>query len=168
MTFEVVADPRSSASPPDFREQFEFQMSLHAKLSEVHAAIRRLRDARGQAAGLRDRLRGVEGTEEIVAALDALEATSKAVEEALYQTRNQSRQDPLNFPIRLNDKLSGLMRLASVGDFRPTSQMEAVRERLFAAIDQELARLREIWETDLPKINQMVLDRQVPAIAPSD
>ena len=56
------------------------------------------------------------------------------VEEALYQTKNRSPQDPLNFPIRLNDKLNALAGSAGgFGDARPTDQAVQVKDELTRA-----------------------------------
>jgi hypothetical protein len=87
-----------------------------------------------------------------------------AVEEALYQTKNKSRQDPLNYPIRLNDKLNAVAVSAAAGDYRPTDQQVAVKDRLTAAIDAELARLREIWDKDLPAFNELARTQGVAAV----
>jgi hypothetical protein len=87
-----------------------------------------------------------------------------SVEEALYQTKNKSRQDPLNFPIRLNDKLNALAASAATGDYRPTDQQVASKSRLTAAIDAELAKLREIWEKDLPVFNDLARTKNVAAV----
>jgi len=83
----------------------------------------------------------------------------------LYQTKNKSGQDPLNFPIRLNDKLSGVGSGASAGDYRPTDQYIAVRDELVALIDKELAMLKGIVETDLPAFNALVKSKDIPAVA---
>jgi hypothetical protein len=87
------------------------------------------------------------------------------IEKALYQTKNQSRQDPLNFPVRLNDKLAGVGGLAAIGDFAPTQQDYAVRDELTAAIDAELAKLEQLWQADLPALNEQVLAAAVPAVS---
>jgi hypothetical protein len=86
------------------------------------------------------------------------------VEEALYQTRNRSSQDPLNFPIRLNDKLASVAESATYGDFAPTAQQRAVYAELVTQIDAELAKLRAVWETDLPALNALVKSSEVAAV----
>jgi len=86
------------------------------------------------------------------------------VEEALYQTKSRALQDPLNFPIRLNDKLNGVAGTASLGDRRPTAQDVAVRDRLVKAIDAELAKLDEIWQRDLPAFEEQARAAGVGAV----
>ena len=120
--FEVAKDPRSRASQADFQAQFDFVVSVRDKLTEVHQALGRIKDARGQLEALEKRLKEREGMEDVVEASKALREGLTPIEEALYQTKNRSRQDPLNFPVRLNDKLSGVMQVGSFGDTRPTTQ----------------------------------------------
>jgi hypothetical protein len=70
--------------------------------------------------------------------------------------------------VRLNDKLAGVGRIVSIGDAAPTSQSHAVRDELMAAIDTQLAALREVWAVDLPAFNQKVLEAAVPAVSLGD
>jgi len=86
------------------------------------------------------------------------------IEESLYQTKNQSRQDPLNFPIRLNNKLAAVNRIAAFGDYRPTEQAIAVKDEMSGKIDAELAKLQTILDADLPAFNKLVAESAVPAI----
>lgn len=169
--FEVVADPRGSATPEDLQAQFDFQISVRDKLSEMHEEIGRLREVKKQLADLRGRFsdKTTDAAEEssehpVATACKALEDKLDEIEKALYQTKNRSRQDPLNFPIRLNDKLSGVLGLASFGAAAPTSQVLAVRDQLVAQVDAELGKLETIWREDLPKINQLVREQEVPLI----
>ena len=52
------------------------------------------------------------------------------IETSLYQTKNKSNQDPLNFPIKLTNKLGHLNSLVGMGDFGPTEQDIAVKNEL--------------------------------------
>jgi hypothetical protein len=60
------------------------------------------------------------------------------IEKALYQTKNRSNQDPLNFPIRLTNKLAHLNSLVSLDDFPPTAQDKAVKMELTRKINTQL------------------------------
>jgi hypothetical protein len=162
--FEVVPDPRSTATPEDYRAQHEFLASVRDQLSETHQEIRRIREARSQLETLNKRLEKRGEGPEVREAAEALVKRLTEIEETLYQTKAQSPQDPLNFPIRLNDKLANLLGLASIGDFRPTDSMLAVRDELSAAIDAELARLRAVWEADLAEVNRLAAEAGVAAV----
>jgi hypothetical protein len=131
VAFEVLPDPRSAAGQPDLVAQYDFLVGVRDKLSATHRAIRDLRDVRGQLETLESpapataRRRSPSSS-----APKKLREAMTAIEERLYQTRNKSEQDPLNFPIRLNDKLGGVYQVASFGDHPPTEAAIAVRDEL--------------------------------------
>jgi hypothetical protein len=72
----------------------------------------------------------------------------------LYQTQNRSNQDPLNFPIRLTNKLGHLNRLVTINDFSPTAQDETVRQELTAQVEQQLAHYNQLISEDLEAFNK--------------
>src|SRR6202008_4569290 len=74
----------------------------------------------------------------------ALKKKLTAVEEALYQTKNQSNQDPLNFPIRLNNKMAALGGAVNAGDGAPSAQAREVYQELAGRIDAELRTLKDV------------------------
>ena len=163
VTFELRKDPRSSSSVADLQEQFEFLIGIRDKLTETHEAIKEIRE-------LRTQIRRITGNmdEEHAAITDSAKALIQKIteiEETLYQTKNQSRQDPLNFPIRLNNKLAAVGGNASIGDFRPTDQAIEVRDNLVMLIDAELEKLQSIIETDVPALNAMIRQANIPAIS---
>ncbi len=160
----VVADPRSKASAADLQRQFEFLLAIRDKLTETHEAIERIRELRAQLASVKKRLGDSEAAKPAAEKAKAIEAKVTAVEEALYQTKNQSSQDPLNFPIRLNDKLAHVASSASTGDYAPTAQAIAVRDELVAKIDAELAKLKAVVTDDVPELNRLAREAEVPAV----
>jgi predicted nucleic acid-binding Zn-ribbon protein len=183
--FQVSEDLRTSSSAADLKAQFDFVMSAYKKLSEVNEQISRIREVRKALADVKKRVGSsdaskpvldaakpvadaakpaVEASKAIVDAAKALDKKMTAVEEALYQTKNKSSQDPLNFPIRLNDKLAGVADSASSGSYAPTAQQIEVRDELMVQIDAQLATLKAIWDTDLPAFNKLVKEKDVPAV----
>lgn len=95
MPFEVLADPRSSATAEDYRAQFDFLRAVRDKLSETHREIARIREVRSQIEELGDRLTEREEGSAVVTAAEELAGKLTAIEEVLYQTKNRSPQDPL-------------------------------------------------------------------------
>ncbi|MDG1049458.1 MAG: glycosyl hydrolase, partial [Planctomycetota bacterium] len=149
----VLADPRSDATGMDLVEQYRFARSTGELLTRAHKAIRDLRAAREDLEGLKGRLPETDGVEALEARIDGALEVMKAVEEELYQTKNRSRQDPLNYPIRLTDKLAGVRSGALQGEFRPTAQMVAVAAELSAAIERALERLAPVLDVELREID---------------
>ncbi len=165
VNFEIKKDPRATATQEDLMAQFDALMEIREKLTETHQAIKNIREVRSQVSAVTERLPDDHaGADEIKDAGKTLNEKLTAVEEALYQTKNQSRQDPLNFPIRLNNKLSALGGVISVGDHLPTDQAMAFKEEVTAAIDTHLATFRDLMATDVPAFNDLVREKSVPAI----
>jgi photosystem II stability/assembly factor-like uncharacterized protein len=167
VAFAVTKDPRSTASDAEIAEQFAFLSGIRDKLSQVHRAIRDVREVRGQLDTLIARAGDGEAAKPMVERAKKLQEATKAIEEKLYQTKNKSEQDPLNFPIRLNDKLGGVYQVASYGDNRPTDSAVAVRDELSAKIDAELAALAKLMAEELPAINEAARQAALPFVAPS-
>lgn len=165
--FSIVPDPRSTSTPEARRAQFGFLLAIRDELTAIHREIRKLREVRGQLEALGKRLGDAAETKELAAAAKALGEKLTAIEETLYQTKNKSPQDPLNFPVRLNDKLAGVMQLAALGDRAPTASMVAVRDELAGRADAELGKLRKVWAEDLPALNELARQAAVPLVAPT-
>jgi photosystem II stability/assembly factor-like uncharacterized protein len=163
-SLEVRKDPRLSVTDADLQKQYELLTKIRDKLTETHDAITRLRDVREQVKGATERAKGTPGAKAIGDAAEALSKKVTAVEEELYQTKNQSSQDPLNFPIRLNNKLAALAGVVGGAEARPTDQSYVVYDDLVGRTDAQLARLREVLATDLPAFNRLVREQEVPAV----
>ncbi|GAC1479092.1 MAG: hypothetical protein NVS1B4_23390 [Gemmatimonadaceae bacterium] len=133
----VRRDPRERVSDADLVAQFTLAIRIRDRVSEANAAVIRIRALRDE---VRERLRApVDATRR--AALESSLPTLRALEEELYQTRNRSGQDPLNFPIRLNNRLAALERSVETGDARPTAAALVVLRELSAELDSVLRRL---------------------------
>lgn len=170
--FEIVTDPRSTSSNADYRAQFEFISETRDLLSRTHVGIRKVRQLRTQLDGLKVRLEADAASDQasadLIEEIDLLLETVTPIEESLYQTQNESRQDPLNYPIRLNNKLTSLMRTVDVGNARPTDGAIAVREELSAAIESELELLDEVWEEHVPALNGQIQSMGIDLVSISD
>lgn len=160
----IKKDPRSSSTEAELREQFDFLMSVVEKLSETNLAVKSIREVRGD---IQRSLGKMEGDEfsDVQEKGKEIMGKLKEIEEALYQTKNRSGQDPLNFPIRLNNKLGHLNSLMAVGDYAPTEQAVAFKEEVTAAIDAELNKLENVFNQDIPAFNALVREKQVDAVS---
>jgi hypothetical protein len=166
--FEIKADPRSKATSADLQAQFQFLSEIRDKLTETHEAIKSIREVRKQITDVTGRVKNEADKKEIAEAVKKMNEKLTRIEETLYQTKNRSGQDPLNFPIRLNDKLAGVASGAASGDFAPTEQSYAVKKELTAQIDAELAKLKNVMSTDVPAFNELIKSKNVPAVVVAD
>jgi len=163
-TFEVKADPRLTTTAADYAKQLELSLKIRDKLDETHNAIIEIRDVKKQVDDLVKRLAGQTRAKPIADAGAALARKLTEVEEALYQTKNQSNQDPLNYPIRLNNKLAALGGVVSRSETPPNDQSYAVYDELIGQINAQLQKLTQIMKSDVPAFNQLVRDANIPAI----
>lgn len=161
--FEIRKDPRSKATQEDLQAQFTFLIEVRDKLTETHKAIKNIRAMREQLAAYAKRLDKTKD-KDLLEQIDRTQKQMTAIEETLYQTKNRSGQDPLNFPIRLNNKLSDLAGVVGLGNFRPTDQAVTVKNDITAKIDAELAKLKAVFSNDLPKINEAIKAKNLDAI----
>ena len=161
--FRVLADPRSGATPRDYAEQFDMLMRIRDRLSDANSAVVRIRGLKAQLDQVNERLAGVANAAAIRAQADSLRRALSAVEDSIYQTRNRSNQDPLNYPIRLNNRIAALTG-AVAGESRPTDQSRAVFAELSRLLDIQLQLLRAIVDNDVPRFNQLIRDANIPAL----
>lgn len=145
--FTIARDPRvTGVSDADLKARFDLAQAVVAKVSEANQAVLLIRGIRAQAD------ERAKAGKPLPAAVPALLARLAAVEAALYQVKNQSRQDPLNYPIKLNDKLAGLIGVIDSADAPPTDGARAVFADLSGQLAQQLAAL-ETALADLPAAN---------------
>jgi photosystem II stability/assembly factor-like uncharacterized protein len=163
-SFEVRKDPRVSTTQEEFQKQFDLLTKIRDKFSETSEAIIAIRDVRKQAQDYATRVKDQPNAQPIIDAAKALDDKLTAIEEELYQTKNRSNQDPLNFPIRLNNKLAALAGAIAGADAQPTEQQVAVYEDLTGRINAQLEKLRQALATDVPAFNKLVRDQNAPAV----
>jgi len=166
--FEIIKDPRASASNEDLTAQFNFLILVRDKLSETNNAIKKIRTVREQITRITDPLNDKPDMKDVTDLAKSVVEDMKKIEETLYQTKNRSRQDPLNFPIRLNDKLAGLAGEADTGDNKPTAQVLAVYKELSEKIDAQLQLLDKIFKEQIPRLNDLVKQKDINPIAITD
>lgn len=152
--FKILKDPRSATTSAEMQAQFDFLMKIRDKMTETHEGILKLRDARSQIQSFSSRIDTTH--KDVKAAAKAILDTLQSIESTLYQTKLRSAQDPLNYPIKLNNKLGHLSSLSGIGDHAPTVQMEAFRKEASERIDEQLRKLKEVFDKDIPAFNETV------------
>jgi hypothetical protein len=131
-------------------------------VTAANTTVLRIRDLKDQIA---DRMQKANDAK-IKAAGEALTEKLTSVEGEIYQYRNRSGQDPLNFPIKLNNKLAALQGIVEAGDYRPTDQSYAVFKDLSAQLDAQFAKLDALVKVDLAAFNAMLARKKLPPVTP--
>jgi hypothetical protein len=163
-SWEWKKDPRLETTQEEFQEQFDFLIKIRDKVTEVNRAINKLRDIRTQIDALSRRIKGHEKGEEIVESGMALKKKLKEVEDVLIQSKSKSGQDPLNYPILLDNKIAAMGYVVSSADARPTDQSYKLFDELSAQADEQIKKLEDILKTDLPALNAEVKEAGIPAV----
>ena len=151
----VLKDPRSSATAADLQEQFRLLVAIRDKTTEANNAIRMVRNMRYNVGDRSGKLSGAPATEFKTLA-DGMMQELTMSEREVYQTRNESGQDPLNFPIRLNNEIAGVASFVGQGEYRPTKQSYQVFEELKVELDAQLKAIKASMDGNLPKLNAIL------------
>ena len=138
--FEIKMDPRvNDVTIADMQEKFNLSIQIRDEVSKANEAVIKIR-------AIKEKINGEAKAKNttVSKANQALITELSAIEENLYQVRNQSSQDPLNFPIKLNNKLASLMRVVESGDYKPTVGSYKVFEELKAELALEINHLDKV------------------------
>ena len=148
----------------DLVAQYEFGMRIRDQVDAANSAVIVIRDVKAE---LEERLEASDDARLAVAGGRLREAAS-AVEADIYQVRNRSNQDPLNFPIKVNNRLANLLSMSERGDGRPGSGMYAVFEIMVERLRGHLFRMQGVWEEELVEVNAVLRGLGMEAIVPGD
>ena len=162
-SFAIKREPRvlKDVSDQDLREQFDLAVKVRDKVSQAHEAVLLIRGIKTQIADRRSKLGEKSAAGK---ALDDLEQALSAVESEIYQVKLQSSQDPLNFPIKLNNKIAALQGVIESADIRPTEQTYTVFRTLSNRLDEQLGRMDTSVKTTLPPVNQLLQREKIEPI----
>ncbi|MEO8025470.1 MAG: glycosyl hydrolase [Bryobacteraceae bacterium] len=163
-SFAILKDPRVKATQEDLEKQSALSLQLRDKLSQANEGVVKIRDVRKQVSEYVDRLKDDPASKKVVDAAKEFAKKLTAIEEELYQTKNQSSQDPLNFPIKLNNRVAALLGTVQSADSAPTAQSYMVYEGLASEVNAQLRKLDTLLKDDLTTFNKLVRDQNVPAV----
>jgi hypothetical protein len=163
---KVVPPPRSTATEADLVEKFKLLTKIRDTVSAANNAVRTVRNVRYQVDSLRKVLTG-EQKAAFEKEANILMDSTKKVEEILYQTKNEAGQDPLNFPIKLNNQIGAISGFLQNADRRPPPQAYEVWNTLAPQLNTELIRLKKQIALLLPRVNATLKAAGKGPIVPS-
>jgi len=136
------------------QEQFDFINSINKTMDKAHKSIKKIRSIKSQLLKFTS-IYNQDNLSKLKEKANELSDDLSKIEKALYQTQNRSGQDPLNFPIRLTNKLGHLNSLVSMGDFSPTEQDIAVKEYLTNQININLEIFDKLMVEEVKNFNEL-------------
>ncbi|WP_462219517.1 WD40/YVTN/BNR-like repeat-containing protein [Ferruginibacter sp.] len=162
-SFVIKANPVYKLSQQDYEDQFNFLITIRDKFNDIQKANKNIAEVRKQINDFTARA-GKDLPKEIKQQADTINKQMTTIEEALHQTKAKSGQDVLNFPIRLDDKISGLYDFAVSGNAAPAKQVKEAFAELAAQTDVQLNALKKLLEDDVVKLNAMIREKALPVI----
>lgn len=151
--FKISPNKNAETDVAGMQRQFDFITDINNTVDRAHKSIKKIRDINKQLKAFKGQYKDVEEVAALVEKADTLSKQFSEIEKALYQTQNRSGQDPLNFPIRLTNKLAHLNSLVSMDDFPPTKQDVAVKNQLTARIEEELNKFDNLVSNEIAQFN---------------
>ncbi len=148
-----IKDPRSECTDADLKAQTEFAMRVRDRMNDANDAVLKIRDLKKKID------EAVKGEPAVGKKADLLKTALSAVEEEIYQVKNQSGQDPLNYPIKLNNRIGALLGIVLSGDARPTDGAYLVFASLTELLQVQLDKLDKLVKTDLVGLNKDLLSK---------
>ncbi len=162
--FEIVKDPRVSATQEDFVEQFRLSMKIRNKMSQITDAVNRIHEIDGQLHDQMQRVKGERYSSTVDSASEKISANLRKIEGQLYQYRSHAPEDPLNFPLETYEKLGSLQGDLENAAAAPTVQDGEVYAKLAAKADSEISKLNDLIGTEVASFNGMMKTLDVPAV----
>ena len=152
--FDILINPNlAGVTVADLRERFELAIRIRDRVSEANEAVIKVRDIYSQ---IDARLEQTDD-DEVETQSVVVEENLGVVEAEIYQVQNQSNQDPLNYPIKLNNKLAALLGLVEGSEDRPTDQSYEVFEHLSALLDEQMSEMEIVIRRDLGRLNELLI-----------
>lgn len=162
--FEILKDPRISSTQEDLQAQFEFLMKVRDKVSEANQGVIDIRKIKEDLGFLKSKIGNDPQFKSLSDLVKQFEEELTTHENNIHQTKNRSVQDPLNYGIKMNNRLAHLMVEQAQGDFRPTEQGEEVRQALTKLVDEELSRLRSTIDKNVDRVNNLAKEKGVEVV----
>src|SRR4029077_268753 len=161
-SFAIRREPHvlKDVSDQDLCEEFDLAIKVRDKGSQANEAVLLIGGIKQQIADRRLKLKDAAATR----ALDDFEKQLSASEEEIYQVKLQSSQDPLNFPIKLNNKIAALQGVIDSADVRPTEQEYSVFRTLSNGLDEQLGKMGATTKPRMPPLNQLLQQQKLDPI----
>jgi len=153
-SFNILQSPISEASIEDMQLQFEFINEINSLIDSAHKSIKKMRSISKKLKRFQEDYKEVESAGGLIDEAKSIVEAFNKIENEIHQTKSKSNQDPLNFGIKLNNKLGHLNALVSSTDFRPTDQSVLVKDDLSQKLNVQLNEFEEIISKRIPAFNK--------------
>jgi len=159
--FKILSDPRSESSISDMKSQFYFINEINKTVDKAHKTIKSIREIDDKLESFEKNYSDNSSLKDLLIISKELRSKLSKIENNLYQTQNKSNQDPLNFPIKLTNKLGHLNTLVSINDFSPTAQDYEVKDLISKLIIDEINKFDDLLNNQFKEFNKEFLNLEL-------
>jgi photosystem II stability/assembly factor-like uncharacterized protein len=156
----VKLDPREHVTQAQLQEQFKLACQVRDQVSQADEIVIKIRRIRKDAKDRADKAKDAS----IASAGASLRDKLSTIEEEIYQVRNRANEDPLNFPIKLNNQIAALARTIETGDNPPTAQAYEVFRILSGRLESVQSKFDDVLKVDLGQFNQLLSSHSLAEI----
>jgi len=160
--FKIVKDPRLPNSQKDYADQFDFLIDVREQVSRANEAIINIRDIQKDLKYLKEKTKDKPEFQKLVT---DYETELSVIENNIHMTKNQSSQDPLNYGIRINNRLAFLMTDSQMGDYPPTQQAQQFFKEVTEELNKEINALDALIKEQTKIINEKVGKEDIQMIS---
>jgi photosystem II stability/assembly factor-like uncharacterized protein len=160
----LLPDPRLDALPADFAAQQRVLTQTEEAVREIHEAVNTMRMAKQQIETLEAVWKSDSTMKELLA--QGKEIVQKIVkwEDNLITPKQQTFQDVINFPNRLNASLLDLRDRTGTHNPAPTAGVQQRLNELLTEWSVQKAAMQKLVNEDIARFNATYKARQVPAV----
>lgn len=162
-TFRLLKDPRVTATEQDLKERYDFAVQIVNRIDLANGTVLRIRDMKTQI----DRaIADSKNDAAVTSQGNALKDQLTAIEGEIYQYRSKSGEDPLNYPVKINDKMAGVLGVVLSGQMKPSQQAREVFVGLSKDLDLQLDKLQSLEAHALAQFNAELRRKGITGIEP--
>jgi len=162
----VEIDPRvaDEVTVADLQAQHDLMVRARDMLQQSHDAVRDIRSVRTQMTDVATTAKEAGFGDEFTEMAHETGEKLTGVEEELFQTKNESGQDPLNFPPMLDNQIATLYGYISSTYDRPNAGAFERADDLEVLLGAQLKALQVIIDTDVAEFNRQLREKGVPGV----
>ena len=157
-TLQIIKDPRLTNTDQDYKNQFDFLINVRDQVSRANSTIIKIHEVQKDLDYLKNKS---QITDEIKDYINRFEKELDVIENKIHMTKNQSRQDPLNYGIRINNRIAFLLADSQRGDYPPTNQAVEFFAEISEELNQQIKALNNLTEVNLPELNKMISNNKI-------
>ena len=152
----MKANPAVGTSVADLKAQFDFLEKVRDGLSQAHATVLKIRDAKAQIKSIDEHARKTGKGDAIGPKAKALTEKLTAIEEKLINPQIKANEDDLNFLPKIDHEFTNLAGEVGSADAKPTASQQAYYLVLKKQLDAVLVEFQQAVDRDLADFHAAV------------